>query len=109
MTEFIVVITATPSQEEAQAIADAAIEQRLAAAVQLIGPIRSTFRWKEKIERSEEWLCLLKTSRSLYQEVEQMIRAIHSYELPGVTAVPIIGGSEPYLDWYMAQLKPAAS
>ena len=56
MTEFIIVITATPSQEEAQAIAEAAIEQRLAAAVQLIGPIRSTFRWNEKIQRSEECL-----------------------------------------------------
>jgi periplasmic divalent cation tolerance protein len=108
MTEFIIVITATPSQEEAQAIAEAAIEQRLAAAVQLIGPIRSTFRWNEKIQRSEEWLCLLKTSRAFYQEVEQLIRALHSYELPGVTAVPIIGGSEPYLDWYAAQLKQAA-
>jgi periplasmic divalent cation tolerance protein len=107
MTDFIIILTATPSQEEAQAIAEAAIEQRLAAAVQLIGPIRSTFRWKEKIERSEEWLCLLKTSRPLYPEVEQLIRAMHSYELPGVTAIPIVAGSEAYLDWYAAQLKQA--
>jgi periplasmic divalent cation tolerance protein len=105
MADLIIVLTNTPSQTEAQAIADAAVEKSLAAAVQIIGPISSTYRWKDKVEHSQEWMCLLKTSQALYQEVERTIQAIHSYELPGISVIPIIGGSETYFSWYEDQLR----
>jgi periplasmic divalent cation tolerance protein len=107
MTEFILVLTNTPSPEEAQVIADTVVTSHLAAAVQIIGPVKSVYHWQGNLEKAEEWICLLKTSRELYPEVERTIQALHSYELPGILAIPIIAGSEPYLAWYQAQLKQA--
>jgi periplasmic divalent cation tolerance protein len=105
MTQPILVLTGTPSRAQAQSIADAAVERRLAAAAQVIGPVGSTYRWKGRMEHAEEWLCLLKTSAELYAEVERLIQSLHSYELPGVLAIPIVGGSEAYLEWYAQQLR----
>jgi periplasmic divalent cation tolerance protein len=107
MKQHLLVLTGTSSRAEAQSIAEAAVEQRLAAAVQVIGSIGSAYRWKSRMEHTEEWLCLLKTSAELYAEVEQLIQSLHSYELPGILAVPIIGGSERYLEWYAQQLRMA--
>jgi periplasmic divalent cation tolerance protein len=105
MLEYILVLTNTASLAEAQAIADAAVEARLAAAVQIIGPVQSTYRWQGNVEKTEEWICLLKTNQELYIEVERTIRAIHSYELPGILAIPVAAGSELYLRWLSGQLK----
>ena len=98
-TSLLLVLTGTSSREEAQAIADAAIARRLAAAAQVIGPVTSTYRWNRQITHAEEWLCLLKTSRERYAALEQAIRALHSYELAGILAIPIAAGNEPYLGW----------
>ena len=105
MTEFILVLTATPSQDEAQAIADASVDKQLAAAVQVIGPITSTYRWNNQKEKAQEWLCVIKTRLDLYTEVERLIQAFHSYELPGILAIPVIAGSDQYLAWYMSETK----
>jgi periplasmic divalent cation tolerance protein len=105
MNQHILIVTGSSSRAEAQSIADAAVEQRLAAAVQIVGPVGSTYRWKSRVEHTEEWLCLLKTSAELYAEVEQLIQSLHSYELPGLVAIPIVGGSERYLEWYAQQLR----
>src|SRR5215475_1532295 len=104
-TPFILVLTGTSSRDEAQAIADAAIEQRLAAAAQVIGPVISTYRWQGQVMHAEEWLCLLKTSASLYERVEQTIRSLHSYQLPGILAISIAAGSAPYLAWFAHELQ----
>ena len=102
--EFLLVLTAVGTKDEAQAIADNAIDKQLAAAVQVIGPITSTYRWKNQKETAEEWLCLIKTSKDLYQELEQSIQISHSYELPGILALPVIAGSKKYLEWYEGEL-----
>src|SRR5262245_57850621 len=104
MSEFILVLTNTNSLAEAQAIADAAVTAHLAAAVQIIGPVQSTYRWHGQIEIAEEWICLLKTNQDRYLEVERTIRAIHSYELPGIRAIPVAVGSDLYLCWLGGQL-----
>ena len=96
---FIVVLTGTSSREEAQAIADAAVERHAAAAAQVIGPVASTYRWQSRLTHAEEWLCLLKTSAARYDAVEQIIFSLHSYELPGILALPVVAGSAPYLAW----------
>lgn len=99
MGNFIQVTTTASTKDEAAKIAAALLEQRLAACVQVVGPIESHYWWKGKIERSGEWLCIIKTVRKRYPAVESAILANHSYEVPEIVACPIEGGSELYLDW----------
>jgi uncharacterized protein involved in tolerance to divalent cations len=86
-------------------VARALVEERLAACVQILGPITSTYRWKGAIETSEEWQCWAKTRRDLYEKIEQAIRRLHSYEVPEIIAVPILAGSESYLKWLDEELE----
>ena len=103
MSEFIQVTTTAPSREEADRIAQTLVERRLAACVQIAGPVESHYRWKGALERSTEWLCLIKTRRANYAAVEAAIRANHSYEVPEIIACPIETGSASYLDWLRAE------
>jgi periplasmic divalent cation tolerance protein len=107
MTEakFIQVITTTAQKEDAEKIASTLVEKRLAACVQIIGPIRSIYRWQGNIEREEEWLCQIKSRRDLFDAVDQTIRAIHPYETPEIIALPILVGNEGYLTWLQNELK----
>jgi len=97
--EYIMVLTTTESEEEAEKISEELIEQDLGACVQIYGPIRSTYSWKDKVERCEEWMCFIKTSSDKFSEVEEKIKEGHSYENPEIIALPIIGGSQEYLKW----------
>ena len=102
--KFIQIITTTAQRADAEKIAEALVEKRLAACVQIIGPIRSIYRWKGNIEREEEWQCQIKTRLDLFTEAEQAIRAIHPYETPEIIALPIITGSLNYLEWLREEL-----
>jgi periplasmic divalent cation tolerance protein len=104
MKSFIQVTTTTESREQAKKIADFLVEQKLAACVQILGPIESTYRWKGKIETDEEWLCLIKTQEDFFKEVESAIKEMHSYETPEIIAVPIIKGSKEYLQWLDSEI-----
>lgn len=97
--EFVQVLTAVGSAEEAERISTALVERRLAACVQTVGPLRSRYRWQGAVEVAEEWHCLAKTARRRYPEVEAAIRELHSYEEPEIVAVPIVAGSAGYLAW----------
>jgi periplasmic divalent cation tolerance protein len=90
-------VTCTGSDEAAE-IARILVERRLAACVQQL-PIASTFRWHGAIECSDEILLLIKTTRARYSDVEATVLAHHSYDVPAVTAVPIVAGSADYLEW----------
>jgi periplasmic divalent cation tolerance protein len=109
MSDPIQVLTTTASREEADRIARTLVEERLAACVQVVGPITSTYRWQGVIETSQEWLCLAKTRRELYDEIEKAIRGAHSYQVPEILAVPIVAGSADYLAWLNHQIKQPAS
>jgi periplasmic divalent cation tolerance protein len=104
MTDAIQVVTTTASQEEAERIAQALVTRRLAACVQVAGPISSTYRWKGELESSQEWLCTIKTRQSHYHLLEAAIRELHSYEVPEILAIGIVAGSRDYLDWLAAEL-----
>ena len=95
----IQVITAAPKKEEAEKIAKKLVEKRLAACVQIIAPVASIYRWEEEIVTGEEWLCLIKTSRKLFDRVERTILEIHPYEVPEILAMPVVAGNSKYLDW----------
>jgi len=105
MAEFIQVVTTTETKGEAQQIAQAAVEKRLAACAQIVGPISSTYWWKGKVESANEWMCLMKTRKSLFAELERAIREIHPYEIPEIVAVPIVAVSADYMNWLDNELK----
>ncbi len=86
------------SADEAEPIAEALVGRRLAACVQQT-PIRSTYRWQGRVERDDEILLLIKTRRALAPAVEEAVRELHSYDVPAITAVPIVAGSHDYLGW----------
>jgi periplasmic divalent cation tolerance protein len=106
MTEHLQVLTTIDSEEAAERISAALVERRLAACVQVAGPISSTYRWQGKIERAREWMCVAKTTAERYPEVEEAIRELHSYDEPEIVATPIVAGSVGYLDWIGESLNP---
>lgn len=104
MTDKIVVLSACASAEEAQRIARALVEKRLAACVNLMPGVRSVYRWKDAIEDEEEVLLFIKTSRPLLEELREEIERLHSYEVPEVIALTVVDGSERYLSWMNREL-----
>lgn len=106
MTDYIQVSTTTEKKDDAEMIAREVVERRLAACAQVVGPIGSTYWWKEKIEETQEWLCIMKSRNALYHELEKAIKGIHPYEVPEIVALPIVAGSEDYLDWLNQEVKP---
>jgi len=102
--EYLQVFMTTSSKEEAEKIARKLVEERLAACIQIIGPIKSYYWWKGAIEESEEWLCIVKTKMHLYEKLESMIKSMHSYQVPEIVVLPIIKGNESYLKWMDEEL-----
>lgn len=105
MADHVQVLTTAGSEEEARRIAAALVERRLAACVQIAGPIASRYRWRGAVEEAEEWQCLAKTEAGRYAELEAAIRELHSYEEPEIVAMPIVAGSEGYLGWVSAEVR----
>ena len=99
MADYIQLFTTTEKREDAEIIAREVVKKRLASCAQVVGPIKSTYWWKEKIEQTEEWLCIMKSRSDLYDELEEAIKNIHPYEVPEIVAVPIVSGSQSYLEW----------
>lgn len=104
MSEFLQVSTTAGTREVAERIAVELVDQRLAACVQVSGPIQSIYRWQGIIESSEEWLCTAKTSRGQLDAIRDVLVRLHPYELPELIATPIVDGSEAYLKWLAEQL-----
>ncbi|MCL5072912.1 MAG: divalent-cation tolerance protein CutA [Actinobacteria bacterium] len=103
--EYIQVLTAFGNKPDAEKSAKILIEKRLAGCVQIIGPVSSTYRWKNEIEEEEEWLCIIKSKKSLYNELEKAIKEIHPYETPEIIAIPVVEGSREYLNWLANEIK----
>jgi periplasmic divalent cation tolerance protein len=99
MADCIQVLTTAGSEQEAERIGAALVERRLAACVQVLGPVSSCYRWQGQVETAREWMCVAKTEASRYPQVEAAIRELHSYEEPEIVATPIVAGSASYLDW----------
>jgi periplasmic divalent cation tolerance protein len=104
MTDKIVVLTNCGSAEEAAKIARALVEKKLAACVNVMPVVRSFYRWKGVIEDEQESLLVIKSSRALFNDLRVEIEKLHSYEVPEVIAVPIVDGSEGYLEWLDREL-----
>lgn len=96
-----VVLLTAGSEEQANRIARALVDERLAACVNVVGPVRSIYRWRGAVEDEREYLLLVKTRARLYPAVERRIKQLHSYEVPEVLALSPQDGSRAYLDWLM--------
>jgi periplasmic divalent cation tolerance protein len=93
------VTTTVPTQADAERIAAVLVEARLAACVQVAGPIASTYRWQGAVEQATEWYCHCKTTRARYPALEARLRELHPYEIPEIIAVPIVAALPAYLAW----------
>jgi len=97
--EYIQVFTTVEKREDADRIASEVVRKRVAACAQILGPIRSVYWWKGKVEEAGEWLCVLKTRKNLFPALEKEIKSIHPYDVPEIIALPIVAGSASYLKW----------
>lgn len=97
-----VILVTAASRSEAEAIAQTLVQTKLAACVGLI-PICSIYAWQDEIHQEDEWQLVIKTSLDRFAEIETKIRAMHSYEVPEIIALPIVTGSQPYLSWMVEQ------
>ncbi|HYD17826.1 MAG TPA: divalent-cation tolerance protein CutA [Patescibacteria group bacterium] len=105
MTAIFIYVTA-PSEIEAKAIADAVVQDRLAACANMIPGIKSIYHWKGKIEEAQETVIIFKTRASLFQAVEARVKELHKFATPCIVALPVVTGSAAYLDWIMDETKP---
>jgi len=95
----LLVLTNLPDRAAAEKLAEALIQKRVAACVNIMAPCRSVYRWKGAVQHDEEYPVLIKTTRESYAALEAAIREAHPYELPEIVAVPIERGLPAYLDW----------
>lgn len=99
MTDVRVVLTTASSTEEARRIANELVERRLAACVNVVTKLDSMFRWKDKVQESEEYLLMVKTTKDLFPKVRDAIKQMHSYEVPEIISLAVEDGSEEYFKW----------
>ncbi|MEM4699599.1 MAG: divalent-cation tolerance protein CutA [Candidatus Nezhaarchaeales archaeon] len=96
---YALVMITCPSREEAERIAKRLVEARLAACINIVAGLRSLFWWRGRLEEAEEALMLVKTRMDKLERLASEVKALHSYEVPEIVALPIVGGLEDYLRW----------
>jgi periplasmic divalent cation tolerance protein len=99
MMEYIVVYATAPAEEEAERIARALVENKLAACVNIVKNMRSIYRWQGKVEDEAEVLMIVKTRKKHFASIRDMVKQLHSYSVPEIIALPVVAGSEDYLAW----------
>ncbi|MGY8747924.1 MAG: divalent-cation tolerance protein CutA [Pirellulales bacterium] len=100
--QIVMVLTTTDSQAVAEAIANELVSNKLAACVQIDGPINSVYIWEDKLESSQELRLSIKTTQIKVAKVVESIKTIHNYDLPQIISIPITGGNNDYLKWVAA-------
>jgi len=101
----LVVLTTFPDRSSAESVLKTLVEERLVACAQVVGEIKSFYRWKGELEAGKEILCFLKTSDRVYPELEKRLAELHPYELPQIVAVPASFVFAPYLKWVSEEVK----
>jgi len=104
----IVVLVTTGSEEEAHSIADLLLNQRKAACVNIVARVDSLFWWQDKLDSAQECLLIVKTRASVLNEIVSLVKELHSYDIPEIIALPIIGGNQDYLEWVGKEVKQSA-
>ena len=104
MTYLIVFMTAS-NREEAVKIVRTLLEERLIACGNILDPVSSFFWWKGKIEEEKEVLVIMKSHEKLFKKLSKRVKELHSYDVPEIIALPIVGGNQDYLDWIKSETK----
>lgn len=99
MSDIIQIVTTIDDREAAERLGRHLVDERLVACCQVVGPIRSIYRWKGNVEEADEWYCVMKTTLSLYRQVEESIRHLHPYEVPEIVATPVCAALPDYARW----------
>jgi periplasmic divalent cation tolerance protein len=105
MTDKRLVLSTVATNEEARVIAGALVEKRLAACVNIVGPIQSIYRWKDAVEDSQEFLLLIKTTEAQFSQLRDELKQLHSYEVPECIAIEVEDGLPAYLEWIGESVK----
>ena len=105
MTEYIQVLTTVEHKADAENIAKSLVEKRLAACVQILGPLTSYFHWQGKLDSAAEYLCLIKSRDDLFAELESEIINMHPYDVPEIIVTQVTKGSKDYLNWMASELE----
>lgn len=98
-THYRVILCTCPDQETARRLADALVEERLAACVSLMPGLTSVYRWEGRIRHDSEVLLLIKTVEAHVEVLTERLRRLHPYDVPEIIALPIVSGSSDYLNW----------
>ena len=104
-TGRIVIFVTTETNEEARSIARLLLDRRKAACVNIVPKVDSAFWWQGKLESAQENLLIIKTAATLLPDIIELVKSIHSYEVPEIIAMPIIGGNDDYLKWIDGEVK----
>ena len=102
---YIVLFITASSSEEAYKIAEVLLNQRKAACVNIVPGVSSLFWWQDKLDSAQESLLIVKTKASLLPEIISLVKGIHSYDIPEIIALPIVGGNQDYLEWIGKEVK----
>jgi periplasmic divalent cation tolerance protein len=105
--QALVVFVTTAGDEEAERIARALLDRRLIACANVIPHLHSLFRWDNELQQADESLLIMKTTPDTLEELTAVVRSHHSYEVPEVIALPVVGGSHDYLSWITAEVRPS--
>lgn len=97
--DYIIVFITTSNKKEAKKLATALIKNRLAACVNIIGGLRSLFKWQGKLDEAQEVLLIVKSKKEKFNKIAKLVKSLHSYEVPEIIAIPIASGFKPYLKW----------
>lgn len=106
--DSLVVFCTASSRDEAETIARAMVEERLAACANIVPSVTSIFRWEGRIEMEAEVLIIMKTRRRQLDRLVERVKDLHSYEVPEIIALPVVGGSDAYLEWVRLETEPAS-
>lgn len=104
--KYIIIFITAPSKKEAKRIAGYLLKHKLAACVNIL-PCDSIFRWKKKIESAKELLLIAKSTKKKLNRIIKAVKSLHSYEIPEIIAIPVIGGFKSYLGWITEETKLA--
>ncbi len=104
MNDIVVMVT-TSSKQEAEKIVRVLLEEKLIACANIISPVHSLFWWQCKIDEAQEHLILMKTRKDLFEKLSERVKALHSYEVPEIIAIPIAEGLKDYLEWLNKSLE----